>query len=105
MEGPNGDITFHESETIQLDKPHDDSLIIKQVTGFQLSRVMINIVSLVDVLFCDAFRRMGFNKTKVKGTIMPLTGLAGETTYLLGYIQLLVFANNVRQLVDFFEVD
>lgn len=58
MEGPDDVIIFHKSKTIHLDKPHNDALVIKLVvTGFKLSRLMIDIGSSLDVLCYDAFRQ------------------------------------------------
>ncbi|KAL0826105.1 hypothetical protein Bca101_049782 [Brassica carinata] len=49
---------------------------------------MIDTKSLADVLFYDAFKRMGFTKSLLKQERTPLIGFAGETTYSLGSIEL-----------------
>ena len=57
---PDHQITFWESDTIDLDKPHDDALIIQiDVGNYEISRIMVDTGSSVDVLFYDAFKRMG----------------------------------------------
>ncbi|KAF8100761.1 hypothetical protein N665_0218s0099 [Sinapis alba] len=53
---------------------------------------MIDTGSSTDVLFYDAFKRMGFTKTLLKQERTPLNGFAGETTYSPGSIKLAVTA-------------
>ena len=61
LSGPDHEITFNENETADLDKPHDDALVIRiDVGGCELSRVMIDTGSSADVLFYEAFKKMGF---------------------------------------------
>ncbi|CAA7018420.1 unnamed protein product, partial [Microthlaspi erraticum] len=99
-------IKFRESETLALDKPHDDALVIElAVAGFELTRVMIDTGSSVDVLFYDAFKRMGFENSALIGGRTPLTGFAGETTYSMGTIQLPIKAGGITKTVDFVVVD
>jgi len=55
MMAPDHQITFWESETTDLDKPHDDALVIRiDVANYELSRIMIDTGSSVDVLFYDS---------------------------------------------------
>ncbi|KAG2251032.1 hypothetical protein Bca52824_081168 [Brassica carinata] len=67
LSGLDHKITFDENETANIDKPHDDALVIRlDVGGCELSRVMIDTGSSADVLFYDAFKRMGFTKALLK---------------------------------------
>lgn len=75
LSSPDYEITFDVSETADLDKPHNDTLVIRlDIGGYELSRVMIDTGSSTDVLFYDAF---------LKEEWTPLIGFAGETTYSL----------------------
>ena len=106
LTGPDHEITFNENETADLDKPHDDALVIRiNVGGCELSRVMINTGSSADVLFYEAFKKMGFTKALLKQERTPLIGFAGETTYSLGSIELAVTAGEVRKIVEFIVID
>ena len=99
LSGPDHEITFDENETADLDKPHDNALVIRlDVGGCELSRVMIDTGNSADVLFYDAFKRMGFTKTL-------LIGFAGETTYSLGSIELTVTAREISKIVEFIVID
>lgn len=53
------EVTFSESETSQLDKPHDDALvIILDIAHCEVSRVLIDTGSSVDLIFFDTLTRM-----------------------------------------------
>ena len=106
LSGPDHEITFNENETADLDKPHDDALVIRiNVGGCELSRVMIDTGSSADVLFYEAFKRMGFTKALLKHERTPLIGFAGETTYSFGSIELTVTAGEIRKIVEFIVID
>jgi len=106
MIGSDHQITFWESETTDLDKPHDDALFIRiDVSNYELSRIRVDTGSSVDVLFNDAFKKMGHLDFKLQGRKMPLTGFAGDTTFSLETIQLPTVARGVRQLMTFLVVD
>ncbi|KAG7533327.1 Integrase catalytic core [Arabidopsis thaliana x Arabidopsis arenosa] len=105
MQGPDHQITFWESET-ELDKPHDDALVIRiDVGNCELSRIMVDTRSSVDVLFYDVFKKMGHLDSELQGKKIPLTGFSGETTFSLGTIQLPTIARGVRKLTNFIVVD
>ncbi|XP_018460267.1 uncharacterized protein LOC108831207 [Raphanus sativus] len=106
LPGPDHEITFDENETAVLDQPHDDALVLRlDVGGCELSRIIIDTGSSADVLFYDAFKRMGFIKNLLKQEPTPLIGFAGETTYSLGSIELAVTAGDVRKIVEFIVID
>ncbi|XP_013658794.1 uncharacterized protein LOC106363625 [Brassica napus] len=106
LSGLDHEITFDENETADLDKPHDDALIIRlEVGGCKLSRVMIDTGSSADVLFYDASKRMGFTKALLKQERTPLIGFARETTYSLGSIELAVTAGKIKKIVEFIVID
>ena len=66
---------------------------------------MIDTRSSVDVLFYDAFKKMGHLDSELQGRKTPLTGFDGDTTFSLGTIQLPTVARGVRQLTNFLVVD
>ncbi|XP_013745725.1 uncharacterized protein LOC106448384 [Brassica napus] len=61
--------------------------------------------SSADILFYDAFKRMGFTKALLKQERTPLIGFAGETTYSLGSIKLAGTTGEVRKIVKFIVID
>ena len=66
---------------------------------------MIDTGSSADVLFYEAFKKMGFTKALLKQERTPLIGLAGENTYSLRSIELAVTAREVRKIVEFIVID
>lgn len=67
LSGPDHEITFEENETTDLDKPHDNAIVIRlDLGGCELSRVMMDTGRSANVLFYDAFKRMGFTKSLLK---------------------------------------
>jgi len=106
MMGPDQQITFWESETTDLDKLHDDALVIRiDVGNYELSCIMIDRGSSVDVLFYDAFKKMGHLNYELQGRKTPLTRFAGDTTFSPRTIQLPTVARGMRQLMNFLVVD
>ena len=104
--GPDHQITFWESETTDLDKPHDNAFVLRiDVGNYKFSRIMVDIGRSVGVLFYDAFKRMGHLDSELQGRKTPLTGFTGDTTFSLGTIQLPTIARVVRQLTNFLVVD
>ncbi|XP_010518605.1 PREDICTED: uncharacterized protein LOC104793879 [Camelina sativa] len=88
---PDYEITFWESGTADLDKPHDRALIVRlDVGGCELSRIMIDTGSSVDLLFYDAFKRMGYPDSELKGGKTPPMGFAGNMNLAKGTAQLIV---------------
>ena len=103
---PDHAITFDENETADLDKPHDDALVIRfDIGGCELSRVMIDTGSSADILFYHVFKRMGFTIALLKQERTLLIGFAGETTYSLGSIELAVTTGEVRKIIKFIVID
>ena len=66
---------------------------------------MIDTGSSADVLFYEAFKKMGFTKALLRQERTPLIGFAGETTYSLESIELAVTAGEVRKIVEFIVID
>ncbi|KAL1216936.1 hypothetical protein V5N11_018738 [Cardamine amara subsp. amara] len=106
LQGPNTKISFWESETSELDLHHDDALIIDlDVAGLELTKMMVDTGSSVDLIFYSVLQRMEIPDSRIRGIKMLLTGFAGETTISLGTIQLPVIAGGVEKIVDFVVVD
>ena len=66
---------------------------------------MIDTGSSADVIFYEAFKKMGFTKALLNQEQTSLIGFAGETTYSLGSIELVVTAGEVRKIVEFIVID
>ncbi|KAG7559607.1 Ribonuclease H-like superfamily [Arabidopsis thaliana x Arabidopsis arenosa] len=96
------EVTFSESETSQLDKPHDDALVITlDIAHCEVSRVLIDTGSSVDLIFLDTLTRMGISKQNIKGPPSPLVSFTSETSMSVGTIVLPVSAEGIVKMVEF----
>ena len=95
-----GTLIFEESETRGLAKPHDDTLVITlDVANYEVTRILIDTGSLVDLIFLSMLSRMGIDRTEIVGPPAPLIAFTGETTMSLGTIKLPVFTSGVSKIV------
>jgi len=96
------EISFSKKETSDLDKPHDDALVISlDVGNCEVQRVLIDTGSSVNLIFMDTLIRMGISKKDVKGALSPLVSFTSETSMSLGTITLPVTAQGIVKMIEF----
>jgi len=104
--GPNDEVTFHESDTNGLDQPHNDPLVITlTIADFNVERVLVDTGSTLDIIFLTTLREIKIDMTQIVPTPRPVLGFSGETTMTLGTIKLPVRAKGVTKIVDFSVTD
>uniref|UniRef100_UPI003D6546B2 hypothetical protein n=1 Tax=Flagellimonas beolgyonensis TaxID=864064 RepID=UPI003D6546B2 len=65
-------IGFDDSDLEGVKFPHDDPLVISPVIGnSEVKRVLIDNGASVDILFHDAFIKMGYNESQLTPSNMP----------------------------------
>ncbi|KAG7564137.1 Early growth response protein 1 C-terminal [Arabidopsis suecica] len=103
---PNDVFMFEESETNGLDRPHNDPLVITLAIGdHDVSRVLIDTGSTINVIFYETLRQMNISMSQVNQTPRPVLGFSGETLMTLGTIQMPVQASGITKIVDFSVTD
>ncbi|XP_024016315.1 uncharacterized protein LOC112089789 [Eutrema salsugineum] len=86
---PNTVISFAEEETAEIDRPHNDPLVLElTIRDHDVVRVLIDTGSSVNVIFRETLKRMGIDLSEVIAIPKPLTGFSGETTMTMGTITL-----------------
>jgi len=99
-------ILFEEKETHHLEIPHDDALVITlDVANFEVSRILIDTGSSVDLIFLSTLERMGISRADVVGPPSPLVAFTSESTMSLKTIKLPVLAGKISKIVDFVVFD
>ncbi|KAG7583597.1 Ribonuclease H domain [Arabidopsis suecica] len=99
-------ISFNEEETRHLERPHDDALVITlDVPNFEVSRILIDTGSSVDLIFLGTLERMGISRADIVGPPSPLVAFTSESAMSLGTIKLPVLAKRVSKIVDFVVFD
>ncbi|GFY87963.1 hypothetical protein Acr_05g0016020 [Actinidia rufa] len=82
-------ITFSNDDLRGLHLPHDDALVVSAViANFNIQRILIDNGSSADILFISAFERIKIGLDKLHPFHTLLIGFGGNTTHLLGWINL-----------------
>jgi hypothetical protein len=77
----------HDLEGVKF--PHDDPLVISPTIGnSSIKRVLVDNGASVDILFHDAFIKMGYNDSQLTPSNMPIYGFNGVESNVEGTIML-----------------
>lgn len=95
----------YEHETLNLNKPNDNALIIRLDVGCcQLSRITINTESLTDILFDETFKNMVYHDSTINLMKISFVSFNGTMTHSLGSILLVVNVEDVQQQIIQFTI-
>ncbi|CAA7024975.1 unnamed protein product [Microthlaspi erraticum] len=67
----------------------------------EVTRVLINTGSTVDLIFKETLQKMELQDCRIKPKKKPLTGFSGDTTMTVGTIKLAVRVGQVTKIVKF----
>ena len=82
-------ISFNDNDLEGVKFPHDDPLvIIAVIDNASVKRVLVDSGASVDILFHEAFIKMGYNDSQLTPSDMPVYGFNGVETKVEGIIQL-----------------
>jgi hypothetical protein len=93
-------ITFSQEDLQLKDYPHNDVMVISCVIkGFLVHNVLVDIGSVVDIIFAKAFRQMQEQEDKIHDATHPLCGFEGKQIATLGKITMPItfgYVHNTR---------
>ena len=80
FKGENDDITFKESDAHLVHHLHCDILVIKaMMANNNVHRILVDNGSSVDILYYQAFQRMGLKNNDLKPSPIPIYGFTGDS--------------------------
>ena len=89
FKGENGDITFKESDAYLVHHPHCDALVIKaMMTNNNVHRILVDNGSSVDILYYQAFQRMGLRDSDLRPSPNPIYDFTRDSVVPVGVITL-----------------
>ncbi|XP_024006453.1 uncharacterized protein LOC112082964 [Eutrema salsugineum] len=78
----NDAITFTEADMEGVDMPHNDPLVIElRVADCEVSRILVDTRSSVDLIFKEMLDKMELANHHLKSSVKPLPGFDGDTVY------------------------
>ena len=83
------DITFSERDAHHVRHPHYDALVIKEmIANNNMHKILVDNRSSVDILYLQAFKRMGLKVSDLKPSPNLVYSFTGDSIVPLGVISL-----------------
>ncbi|KAF3560540.1 hypothetical protein DY000_02016185 [Brassica cretica] len=99
-------VTFYEHETINLDMPHDDALVIAlEVEGAIFSKFLVDTESAVDIISQKTLRSLEQPIPMIRQETTPLASFEGKSVRSLGIILLTTGTHDLELKTEFTVVD
>ncbi|XP_056854370.1 uncharacterized protein LOC130503826 [Raphanus sativus] len=99
-------ITFSPDDALGIHMPHNDPLLVELGIGdCQVTKILIDTGSSVDLIFRDTLDKMGVDTGSMKPSSRSLTGFNGSSEAMIGTIRLPVYACGTTRTVKFSVVD
>ena len=110
LRGEMEDITFSEKDAHHIHHSHGNALVIKAtISNNNVQRILVDNGSSMDILYFQAFERMGLKVSDLKPSPNPVYGFTGDLVVPLGVISLLMTLGEYpRQsfvMADFLVID
>ncbi|KAF8077512.1 hypothetical protein N665_1031s0002 [Sinapis alba] len=95
-------IVFSAEDAISVHSPHNDPLLVELgIRRCNVTKVLIDTGSSVDLIFQETLDKMGIDLCDMKPSTRSLTGFNGSSKIMLGTIRLPVYACGVVRTVKF----
>jgi hypothetical protein len=90
-------ITFSEEDVKLQGFPHNDALVIEaNIASWTLGKLLVNNGSSANIIFADAFDKMGLSKDLLQPPDTPLSGFGGRDIHALGKVVLPVSFGTIQ---------
>jgi hypothetical protein len=90
-------ITFSEEDVKLQGFPHNDALVIEaNIASWTLGKLLVDNGSSADIIFVDAYDKMGLSKDLLQPPDTPLYGFGGRVIHAVGKVLLPVSFGTVR---------
>ncbi|GAA0154161.1 hypothetical protein LIER_12224 [Lithospermum erythrorhizon] len=85
------DLSFSRKDFEGIECPHEDLLVITPViANFKVGRMPVETGKSVDILFLDAYLKLGISRAQIRPVAIPLLGFTGDAVSPLGVSNLMV---------------
>ena len=110
LRGELDDVTFSEKDTCHVRHLHCDAVVIKaMIANNNVHRILVDNGSSVDILYFQAFKRMGLKVNDLKLSPNLVYGFTGDSIIPLGVISLPMtlgeYPRNSCVMADFLVID
>ena len=93
-------IGFSEEDARRLHHPHDNALVVSiRIEDYNMHRVLVDNVSLADILYYPVFQQMGISREQLVSTNAPLVSFGGTRVLPLGAVTLSVMVSDYPQQI------
>ena len=85
------DIVFTEADASWVQNPYEDGLVITvEVANSLVHRLLVDSRSAINILYWDAYQKIGLRRSDLTPTTSPLYGFTGDSVIPEGTIKLAV---------------
>ena len=85
------DIVFTKVDARWVHHPHTEALVITaRVANSNVHRMLVDDGSAIDIIYLDAYKRMGLTESELSPTTPPLYEFIGDHVILRGIVKLAV---------------
>ncbi|XP_024011113.1 uncharacterized protein LOC112086428 [Eutrema salsugineum] len=95
-------LLFTEADLRGVHMPHNDCLVVElQLGDVEVSRILIDTGSSVNVIFKETLKNMDFPDSEIKPYMESLTGFTGEKTRTVGTVKIPIYVGGSARMIKF----
>ncbi|XP_024010359.1 uncharacterized protein LOC112085380 [Eutrema salsugineum] len=95
-------LLFTKADLRGVHMPHNDCLVVElQLGDVEVSRILIDTGSSVNVIFKETLKNMDFPDSEIKPYMESLTGFTGEKTRTVGTVKIPIYVGGSARMIKF----